>query len=266
MRKITLKLTVWMIFINSASATDFYTSGNFEPLIAESQSNQGYLRKRKNMQGDKYLPLIDFHSVQSSTSPTYKLNEEKDDALFSSLGKGWELFKNKDYENAFSPIYHLANKNNPQAQYLLGEIYENGLGKIFKSFKDASKWYTQAIINSNHLSLKKKAGAGLNRTIANSSSENIEETYKLETYFHELSTDEPELEYSREKLRGFLKYLKSHYTYLEIANKTGQLEKSTICKLTIYGNYGSNKDYETFWKSLKKEYSKEYKEFSTHLK
>lgn len=224
-----------------------------------------------------------------------KLDDEKDNDLFYCLGKAWDLFQQREYEKAFSPIYLLSRKDNPQAQFLLGKFYEFGLGKIYKDMKKAAELYTQANVNSDNIYLRKKAVAALNRTITISSLGVVDEIYKLESSLYytisssEIVDKEPRdfnlkikvsnlkpkpldeiskseidiyhMEYNLSDLKRFLKHLKRSYTYQEIAKRAGCLDKVTICKLTIFINYGIDKDYEDFWESLKKEFSKEFKSF-----
>lgn len=83
-----------------------------------------------------------------------------DDNLFCDLGSVWEIFKHGDYDAAFAPLYILACKNNPKAQFLMGIYYENGLGEILKSLRDAAEFYTRVIVNNEHehtFYLRKKA-------------------------------------------------------------------------------------------------------------
>ena len=263
MKKI-LKVISLISLTQNEPATDLHLNEPSIPLISKDESGSRAALRMRRHTTKECTPITPPRTTQLSTY-SYHINEQEDEHLFASIGEPWELFKQKDYENAFKPIYLLAKKNNPQAQYLLGEIYENGLGKIFKSFKDASKWYTQATVNSNDLALKMKAAAGLNRTIANSSPVKIKESYKLDTYFQDLSIEDQVSKYNKEDLSLFLKYLKNRYTYAEIADKTHQFTKSTICKLTNHDDYGLTKDYEDFWTILRKEYSKEFRDFYATL-
>lgn len=97
-------------------------------------------------------------------------SEEELDKILSSLGKSWTLFKHKDYENAFQIIYVLSLTGIPQADYLIALFYEYGLGKIFKSPKNASNFYVKTIVDTKDRDLnllEMKAEEGLKRTLLN---------------------------------------------------------------------------------------------------
>jgi hypothetical protein len=226
------------------------------------------MRRRKTYsQLSKKIETCEF-SIQTSLS--------EDDSkivndLFSPLSDIWTLFLKGDYENAFSPIYHLAGENDARAQYLLGGIYEYGLGRIHSSHKKAVIYYSLAAVNTDNPLLKKKAEAKLDKLISLGASPINYKPDDSEPYFQTLIAKKnniivhPEnkcVSYSRENLYLFLNHLKRFYTYQHIADKTKRFDKITICKLAIYKDYNEKEDYESFWYKLKEVYPSDFMKVS----
>ncbi len=57
--------------------------------------------------------------------------------------KGWAAYENKDFASALKHWQPLAEKGNPDAQYLLGIIYKNGYG-VQVNFLEAEKWFRKS--------------------------------------------------------------------------------------------------------------------------
>jgi TPR repeat protein len=94
-----------------------------------------------------------------------KSKDSEKDEVFSCLGKGFVLFKQKKYEEAFNHIYLLSMRRDYAAQYLLGTFYEYGLGNIHKNINSAYNLYVSAYCNSSDDYLIYLADAGISRTI-----------------------------------------------------------------------------------------------------
>ncbi len=54
-----------------------------------------------------------------------------------------KLYQNKQYTKAYPIIYKEANRGNKEAQYLMGHMFEKGLG-VLKNDKNATYWYKQS--------------------------------------------------------------------------------------------------------------------------
>ena len=79
----------------------------------------------------------------SANAQTY-VPEPKDDA--ATLLKIEKQYSDKNFpvEKLLPSIREIAEKGNPQAQYLMGYLYGNGLG-ISKDYSEALTWYHKAV-------------------------------------------------------------------------------------------------------------------------
>lgn len=62
--------------------------------------------------------------------------------------KGEDLFNNQNYSEALPYLEEAANHNNDEAQFLLGKMYQLGLGTEI-DYTKAVKWYEKSIVNEN---------------------------------------------------------------------------------------------------------------------
>ena len=62
--------------------------------------------------------------------------------------KGEDLFNNQNYSEALPYLEEAANHNNDEAQFLLGKMYQQGLGTEI-DYTKAVKWYEKSIVNEN---------------------------------------------------------------------------------------------------------------------
>ena len=93
----------------------------------------------------------------------------------------FELYKQGDFYSSFAKIYCLSCLGDAEAEYIIGEYYELGLGEITKSPKEAAEYYTRSILHSKNCpNIKLKAEAGLIRII--NSSENVKSNVNVSIY------------------------------------------------------------------------------------
>ena len=90
--------------------------------------------------------------------------ETRDD-IFGSLGIGWNLFKEENYERAFNHLYLASKCGNYFARYLLGRFYEFGLVDNI-DYNMACKYYSSVYANTTHPFLKSEAERGIQRIIS----------------------------------------------------------------------------------------------------
>ncbi len=64
--------------------------------------------------------------------------------------KGLKHYQKKEYTKAFLIIQNEAHRGNKEAQYLLANLYEQGLG-ISKNTKKSLYWYKQASSSSEYI-------------------------------------------------------------------------------------------------------------------
>jgi len=107
------------------------------------------LRHRKTSEHEfreSSLSLIDEKPISKKTQNNTLLDTIIDkDNVFSCLGSTWENFKNKEFNLYFSSLNQFQSKKSPEALYLMGVVYEEGLGKIHKSLKQTIHWYTLSL-------------------------------------------------------------------------------------------------------------------------
>ncbi len=60
---------------------------------------------------------------------------------FADVSKGWDAYKNGDYETALRESRPIAEQGNARAQFTLGRMYEQGFG-VPQDYHEALKWYT----------------------------------------------------------------------------------------------------------------------------
>ncbi len=72
----------------------------------------------------------------------------------ASFLEGWAAYENKDYSSALKHWKPLAEEGNPDAQYLVGIMFSNGLG-VPVDFEKAGKWFlksaTQGDVGAQYL-------------------------------------------------------------------------------------------------------------------
>ncbi len=88
--------------------------------------------------------------IDPASAPSAELMSEEDkrDHVFFVLGKAWELFKLKEYDEAYYQLNRFKDcDEHPKSQYILGEYYEKGLGRINAVPEDALKYYMKAASN-----------------------------------------------------------------------------------------------------------------------
>jgi len=91
---------------------------------------------------------------------------ESHDDVFSSIGEGWDFFKQGDYEKAYAPICLSSQAKNYAARYLVARFYEFGLAGKKADSVIAAKFYSSVFANSNNPFLKSESEKGLARMIA----------------------------------------------------------------------------------------------------
>jgi len=78
---------------------------------------------------------------EPSQSKEYPLTSEDKDALKATES----ALNSKDYPKALALLKPLAERGNPQAQYRLGMLFDQGLG-VAKNLVEASEWYRKAAV------------------------------------------------------------------------------------------------------------------------
>ncbi len=62
---------------------------------------------------------------------------------------GLSAFENGDYTTAYQHLIISAKEGNEEAMYLIGRMYQYGLG-INKNIKEANNWYIKSASKNNH--------------------------------------------------------------------------------------------------------------------
>ena len=120
------------------------------------------LRKRKFSQIEN---SAENSNVNLQKTSIQEQEVESHDEIFSSLGKGWDFFKQGDYKKAYNYIRLSSQAKNYAARYLLARYYEFGLVEKIDSII-ACKLYSSVFAESNNPFLKSESEKGLTRMIA----------------------------------------------------------------------------------------------------
>ena len=89
----------------------------------------------------KFTSIIGFFVLSSSLFA-------QDIDVEQTFKKGEDLFNNQNYSEALPYLEEAANHNNDEAQFLLGKMYQLGLGTEI-DYTKAVKWYEKSIVNEN---------------------------------------------------------------------------------------------------------------------
>lgn len=155
-KKIIFKIFM-IIFISVLSINQLISSEDDKVPLLHSE-----LRKRKISQiengsengHDLKKPLVQEQELESH------------DDIFSSVGKGWDFFKQGDYEKAYSYICLSSQAKNYAARYLVARFYEFGFAGKKVDSVIAAKFYSSVFANSSNPFLKSESEKGLVRMIA----------------------------------------------------------------------------------------------------
>ncbi len=61
--------------------------------------------------------------------------------VFADFQEGYDAYLEKDYKTALRELRPLAEQGNAEAQFYMGNMYNNGRG-VSQDYKQAAKWYT----------------------------------------------------------------------------------------------------------------------------
>lgn len=139
MKKVLFLLLLPFLFVESCLATKFYPE----------DSSPTELRYRGTDSYPKYSPLMvedDVSKKKSISSGSLKgIIDKNENRIFSSLGDIWEAFEAGNFDGYFDGLIQLQLKNVPEALYLLGLVHKEGYGRINKSLRQATSYYTRAL-------------------------------------------------------------------------------------------------------------------------
>ena len=71
------------------------------------------------------------------------MNEESKNST-DDFEHACDVFEREDYKTAYKLFLSLANKDDADAQVILGNMFEDGLG-VKQNYKKAIKWYRLAV-------------------------------------------------------------------------------------------------------------------------
>lgn len=112
----------------------------------ESFHNLRFRGDTRQFSEESFPFIIEEPVPQDNSSSSHFTEEEVDeDAVFSCLGEVWGAFKEKNFDGYFTKLMHLKENNNPEACYLLGMVYEEGLGRISGFSMQACCYYSLAL-------------------------------------------------------------------------------------------------------------------------
>ncbi|MBT4897829.1 MAG: sel1 repeat family protein [Nitrospina sp.] len=91
-------------------------------------------------------------------------------ACSDSFEEGMKAYKNSDYRKAYDKLISHAKKGNPEAQVIIGEIFDNGRGAI-QDMGKAAGWYHKAaeqgqVVGQYNLGVMYHKGEGVKQDFA----------------------------------------------------------------------------------------------------
>ena len=173
----------------------------------------------------------------------------------SDYNSGLEFYKHKEYKQAYPIILQEATKGNKEAQYLLANLYENGLG-VRKDLEQSIYWYKKASSTYSYITQLEDQNTTIPTNTTVSENEDIEEQKALQFIFSKMDLSSPNVKDEVGKIVnkdfGILPY---HSNYiLPISYNTNKYTKKYSTVQSTNEQYESNTEAE-FQLSLQKNLS-----------